>query len=86
MSRDIALLHYLEKLLISQPPLLIHDMAGAILDALLADMGIGSDNAAVIMFHLADSEGNSLIRSVFVPGAAGIELLLEAAGRLGTAS
>lgn len=72
-----------EKILISSPPILVYDMAGAILDALLADVGATSDDAMVIVFHLTDSKGESLVRSVFIPGVAGIELLLEAAGRLG---
>jgi chemotaxis protein CheC len=72
-----------EKVLISSPPLLVHDMAGSILDTPLADVGTTSDEAMVIVFHFTDSKGGSLVRSVFIPGAAGIELLLDAAGRLG---
>lgn len=72
-----------EKVLISSPPLLVYDMAGAILDTLLADVGSTSDEALVFVFQLADMKGDSLVRSVFIPGTAGIKLLLEAAGRLG---
>ena len=72
-----------QKLLISLPPLLVKDMAGAILNALLADLGTASGEAAVVVFHLTDSGSRSLVRSVFIPGIAGMELLLEAADRLG---
>lgn len=71
-----------DKVLISSPPLLVCDMAGAILDTLLADVGTRSDEAVVIEFQLTDKQGGSLVRSVFIPGTAGIELLIEAAGKL----
>ena len=71
-----------DKVLISLPPFPVQDMAGAILDAVLADIGAATDEATVLVFNLAASTGGNLVRSVFIPGEAGIELLLEAAGRL----
>jgi len=72
-----------EKVLVPSSTLLVYDMAGAILDALLADVGARSDDATVIVFCIADLDGDALVKCVFIPGAAGIELLLEAACRLG---
>lgn len=74
------------KLLISLPPFPVQDMAGAILDAVLADVGAATDEATVLVFNLAASTGGNLVRSIFIPGGAGIELLLEAADRLGAGS
>ena len=71
-----------DKVLISLPPFPVQDMAGAILDAVLSDIGAGTDEATVLVFDLAASTGGNLVRSVFIPGEAGIELLLEAAERL----
>jgi chemotaxis protein CheC len=75
-----------DRILISLPPFLVQDMAGAILDAVLADIGTGTDEVTVLVFNLAASSGGSLVRSVFIPGDAGIVLLLEAAGRLESGS
>lgn len=72
-----------EKVLISDVPHLVQDMAGAILDAMLAEVGAGSDQATIILFNLSVKDGGSLVRSVFIPGAEGVELLLQAASRLG---
>ncbi|MDF1535403.1 MAG: chemotaxis protein CheC [bacterium] len=75
-----------DRILISLPPCPVQDMAGAILDAVLADIGSATDEVTVLVFNLAASSGGSLVRSVFLPGDAGIELLLEAAGRLESGS
>jgi chemotaxis protein CheC len=73
-----------EKIVVSLPPFLVQDMAGAILDTILAEVGGRSDEVTTLVFKLTDPEGASLVRSVLIPGSAGIELFLEAAGRLRT--
>jgi hypothetical protein len=59
-------------------------MAGAIVDAILAEVGTLSDEVATLTFNLTDPEDASLVKSVLIPGSAGIELFLEAAGRFRT--
>lgn len=71
-----------ERIVISLPPVLVQDMAGAILDTILAEAGAWSDEVTTLIFKLTDPEGASLVRSVLIPGSSGIELFLEAAGRL----
>ena len=75
-----------EKIVVSLPPIFVQDMAGAILDTILAEVGTWTDEVATLVFKLTDREGASLVRSVLIPGSAGIELFLEAAGRLRTGS
>lgn len=71
-----------EKVVVNLPPLVIRDMAGAILDAVLAEVGTWTDEVTLLVFSLSDPSGANLVRSVLIPGSAGIELFLEAAGRL----
>jgi len=71
-----------EKIVVSLPPLLVQDMAGAILDTIMAEVGLWSDEVTTLVFQLTDSEGTGLVRFVLIPDVAGIELFLEAAGRL----
>lgn len=71
-----------ERVVVSLPPLLVQDMAGAILDTILAEIGIFSDEVTALVFELTDPEGANLVRSVLIPGYSGIELFLEAADRL----
>ena len=71
-----------EKIVVSLPPILVQDMAGAILDTILAEVGTWSDEVTILVFELTDPGGASLVRSVLIPGSAGVELFLEAAGRL----
>ena len=73
-----------ERVVVSLPAFLVQDMAGAILDAILAEVGTLSDEVATLTFNLTDPEDASLVKSVLIPGSAGIELFLEAAGRLRT--
>jgi chemotaxis protein CheC len=73
-----------ERIVVSLPPLLVQDMAGAILDTILAEVGTRSDEVTTLVFQLTDPEGANLVRSVLIPGSAGIELFLEAAARLST--
>ncbi len=75
-----------ERIVVSLEPLIVQDMAGAILDAVLAEVGTWSDKVTTLVFKLTDPEGASLLRSVLIPGSAGIELFLEAADRLRTGS
>ena len=71
-----------ERIVISLPPFLVQDMAGALLDTILAEVGALSDDLTVLVFELTGPGGASLVRSTLIPGSAGIELFLEAAGRL----
>jgi chemotaxis protein CheC len=73
-----------ERIVVSLPPLLVQDMAGAILDTILAEVGTRSDEVTALVFQLTGPEGANLVRSVLIPGSAGIELFLEAAVRLRT--
>jgi chemotaxis protein CheC len=73
-----------ERIVVSLPPLIVQDMAGAILDTILAEVGTWSDEVTALVFKLTDPEGAGLLRSVLMPGSTGIELFLEAAGRLRT--
>jgi len=71
-----------ERIVVSLPPLLVQDMAGAILDTILAEVGTRSDEVTTLVFQLTGPEGANLVRSVLIPGSVGIELFLEAAVRL----
>ena len=71
-----------ERVVVNLPPFLVQDMAGAILDAILGEVGTLSDEVTTLTFNLTGLEGASLVKSVLIPGNAGIELFLEAAGRL----
>ena len=73
-----------EKVVVNLPPFLVQDMAGAILDAILGEVGTLSDEVTTLTFNLTGLEDASLVKSVLIPGSAGIELFLEAAGRLRT--
>ena len=75
-----------ERIVVGLPPLLVQDMAGSILDTILAEVGAWTDEVTTLVFILTDRGGASLVRSVLIPGSAGIELFLEAAGRLRTGS
>jgi chemotaxis protein CheC len=71
-----------ERVVVNLPPFLVQDMAGAILDAILGEVGTLSDEVTTLTFNLTGLEDASLVKSVLIPGNAGIELFLEAAGRL----
>ena len=71
-----------ERIVISLGPLIVQDMAGALLDTILAEVGTWSEEVTALVFKLTDPEGASLLRSVLIPGSAGVGLFLEAAGRL----
>ena len=73
-----------ERVVVNLPPFLVQDMAGAILDAILGQVGTMSDEVTTLTFNLTGLEGASLVKSILIPGNAGIELFLEAAGRLRT--
>ncbi|MDF1525431.1 MAG: chemotaxis protein CheC [bacterium] len=73
-----------ERVVVNLPPFLVQDMAGAILDAILGEVGTLSDEVTTLTFNLTGLEDASLVKSVLIPGNAGIELFLEAAGRLRT--
>ncbi len=77
-----ALASLSERVLLSDPPLLVQDMLGALIDTMLADAGALSDEMATLVFALKDGAGEELVRSVLIPGPSGVELLLEAAERL----
>src|SRR5512138_771990 len=69
-------------ILIPTPPLLVRDMAGAILDELLAEVGTRSDRVLTLDFTLRETGGKALARAVLIPDPTGVRLLLEAAERL----
>lgn len=69
-------------ILMSSPPLLVKDMAGAILDELLAEIGTGGDSLITIGTVMREEMGPVLARTLLLPDPAGVRLLLEAAGRL----
>lgn len=71
-----------ERIVVSLPPFLVQDMAGALLNTILAEVGASSDEVTTLVFKLIDPQGASLVRSVLIPGEAGIELFLEAGARL----
>ena len=71
-----------EKIVISLPPFLVQDMAGALLNTILAEVGAQSEEVTTLIFKLSDPRGASLVRSILIPGSAGIDLFLEAARRL----
>jgi chemotaxis protein CheC len=73
-----------ERVIVSLPPVLVQDMVGSIFDAILAEVGTLSDEVTMLTFNLTDQEGASLVKSVLIPGNAGVELFLKAAGRLRT--
>lgn len=75
-----------ERIIISLPPIVVQDMAGAILDSILAEVGTWSDEVTTLVFKLTGPDGASLVNAVLIPGSSGIELLLEAAGRLKSGS
>jgi chemotaxis protein CheC len=69
-------------ILIPTPPLLVKDMAGAILDEVLSEVGTRSDRVLTLDFTLRTREGKPLARAVLIPDPTGLRLLLEAAERL----
>jgi len=71
-----------ERILINLPPMVVHDMAGAIIDTILAEVGASSDSVLALVSRIAKADGSSLASSVLIPDQAGIDLILEAAKRL----
>ncbi len=71
-----------ERLLISLPPITVKDMAGAILDAILAEIGSHADEVLALVSRLKDSAGGSLVKAVIIPDPGSIRLFLQAAARL----
>ncbi len=71
-----------ERILISLPPITVQDMAGAILDPLLAEAGSYADEVITLVFHLSDEAGTSLLKTVLIPGIECLQLMQEAANRL----
>jgi chemotaxis protein CheC len=71
-----------ERILLNLPPTVAHDMAGAIIDAILAGIGATSDSVLALISGVSREDGGSLVRSIILPDPAAIELLLEAARRL----
>ncbi len=71
-----------ERILISLPPITVQDMAGAILDPLLAEAGSYTDEVVTLVFHLSDEDGTCLVKTVLIPGIECLQLMQEAANRL----
>jgi len=72
------------RILISLPPVAVLDMAGALLDSLLAEAGSRGDAVVCLEFQLTDGDGKNLVKTVLLPGLEGLELMKEAAKRLET--
>lgn len=70
------------RILISLPPVAVLDMAGALLDSLLAEAGSRGDSVVCLEFQLTGGDGKSLVRTVLLPGQEGLDLMREAAKRL----
>lgn len=70
------------RLLINLPPVTVKDMAGAILDSVLAQIGSHTDEILALVSRLKDQDGRSLVKAVIIPDPGSIELFLEAAARL----
>ncbi len=71
-----------ERVIVNLPPLLVKDMAGAILDSILAEAGTWSNEVTTLVLELADSGGIVITNSILIPGSSGLELFLDAADRL----
>lgn len=71
-----------ERVLINSPPLIVRDMAGAILDTILAELGTRSDDVIALVSRLSDSSGGGLVETVILPDPRGLSLFFEAAARL----
>jgi chemotaxis protein CheY-P-specific phosphatase CheC len=70
------------KVIVSLPPLLVQDMAGAILDSLMVDAGTWPNEVTTLVLDLADPAGIVITNPILVPGGSCLELFLEAADRL----
>jgi len=71
-----------ESLLITLPPITVKDMAGAILDTILAEIGSHADEVLALVSRLKDRTGGSLVKAVIIPDPGSIGLFLQAAARL----
>jgi chemotaxis protein CheC len=71
-----------ESLLITLPPITVKDMAGAILDTILAEIGSHADEVLALVSRLKDRTGGSLVKAVIIPDPGSIALFLQAAARL----
>jgi chemotaxis protein CheC len=72
------------RILIPSPPVMARDMAGAIIDEVLADVGAASDEVIALDFVLRQRSGETIAHALLIPDPTGVGLLLEAAGRLRT--
>jgi chemotaxis protein CheC len=70
------------RLLINLPPITVKDMAGAILDTILAEIGSHTDEVLALVSRLKDQTGHSLVKAIIIPDPGSIELFLEASARL----
>ncbi len=73
-----------ERVLINSPPIIIRDMAGAILDSTLAELGAHSEDVVALVSRISDPSGSGLAETVIFPDPGGLSLFLEAAKRLRT--
>lgn len=71
-----------ERVIVNLPPLLVQDMAGAILDSILAETGNWSNEITTLVLELVDPAGIVITSSILIPGSSGLELILDAADRL----
>ena len=70
------------QIILNLPPIIARDMAGALLDAILADIGSTSDRIIALSSSMEDSSENPLVKVVIIPDPGGLDLFLEAGKRL----
>ncbi len=70
------------RIILNLPPILARDMAGALLDTILAEIGSTSNRIMALASSMKDSSDNHLVKVVIIPDPKGIDLFLEAGKRL----
>lgn len=70
------------QIILKLPPIIARDMAGALLDAILADIGSTSDRIIALSSSMEDSSENPLVKVVIIPDPGGLDLFLAAGKRL----
>ena len=76
-----VLSRFSDSILINLPPVVVRDMAGAIVDTILAEVGIASDEVVALVSRLSEESGSTLVKVVLIPDPRGIDLFMQAAGR-----
>lgn len=71
-----------DRVLVNRPPILVRDMAGAILDSILAELGTLSNVAVALVYRLSHPSGGGLLETVILPDPGSLSLFTDAAERL----